>query len=770
MNRLVAVAIVLCLAFSVCARARVAHADTRGKTMIWDVKTTSQIGQRSIYNTDADGTTLGMPCASGDLDGDGDDEAILAPFLAPSGSDNTRTRAGELQVHFGASGSIGGTVTDQTAAAGMLTTIYGARPGDFLGNEVEAGDVTGDGLEDILVGAQNADGFGTVADRPLAGKLYVINGRTSWPATIDLATTPMTGVTEILGAAAGERCGFWPSFGDVNGDDINDIIVSADLAKSSSGAGAARGKIYIIPGGASLPAQIDLASSTQLANLDITIIYGIDDCDHFGSCIATGDFDRDGFDDIVCSAGLARSGAFPTSKLDEPEGVFCSLGLGGGSGPNNDRNEAGEVYIIYGRANWPATMELSSPTSDVAIYYGQNAGDHFGEDVRVGDFDGDGILELAVGALTASAPSGSPGVPPRNDAGVGYIFWGSFITRGERVDTKLIGTSDLRLTRIYGEAEGDIGSDTIALADVNADGRAEMIFASPTYDPSARPQAGDVKVIFGKPERLPTVVDFANPPATVDVYQIIAADPGDMFAYSFTVGDFDADGFTDLMPNGMGGDGLANCCRDAGELYILSGKEFSIRAGRGPAGTPCLTKVNASPVASIYYAGQPGIQLTLLCETDQADGLYVEGAVAILNGVEVAAEFVSNKQLRVNLDDAPSVLNTPGPVTARVKNPGSDASIGVSAINLVGPTIDSVKPKKKSGNLRLTLKGANYLPGATVEVANSNGDPIATISVVRKSATKLRATIAAQTAGTVLIVRAANPGPAYSGPSTVVAP
>lgn len=770
MNRLTGFAVAMCLAMAVVVPPTASSAGERTTTMIWDIKTTAQSGQRSIYNTDSDGTTLGMPCASGDLDGDGDDEAILAPFLAPSGPGNSRPRAGELHVHFGAPDSISGTVTDQTATSGTVTTIFGARAGDFLGNEVEAGDVTGDEFEDILVGAQNADGLGTDSSRPLAGKLYVISGRATWPATIDLASTPMEGVTEILGAVAGERCGFWPSFGDVNGDGTNDILVSSDLAKSSSGAGSARGKLYIIPGGPSLPAQIDLGNSSQLSSLDISIIYGIDDCDHFGSCITSGDFDKDGIDDIVCSAGLARSGAFPTAKLEEPTGAFCSNGLGGGGGPNNDRSEAGEVYIIYGRTNWPATMELSNPTADVAIYYGQNSGDHFGEDVRVGDFDGDGKIELAVGALTASAPSGTPGVPPRNDSGIGYIFWGSFITRGERVDTRALGTTEPRMTRIYGEAAGDIGADTIALADVNADGLAEMVFASPTYDPMSRAEAGDLKVIFGDAGRLPPVVDLANPPASVSVYQVIAADPGDMFAYSFTVGDFDGDGFTDLMPNGMGGDGLNNCCRDAGELYILSGKEFSLRAGRGPSGTPCLTRVNATPVSSVYYAGQPGIQLVLLCETDQADGMYVPGAKAILNGVEVQATFVSGKELRVSLDDALEVRNTPGLVTARVKNPGSDASLGVAAITLVGPSISSVKAKRKGSNLRLTLKGTDFLTGATVEVTDGNGTQIAPISVVRKSGTKLRATIIGQTSGNLLVVRAVNPGPAFSSPANVLAP
>ena len=105
-----------------------------------------------------------------------------------------------------------------------------------------------------------------------------------------------------------------------------------------------------------------------------------------------------------------------------------------------------------------------------------------------------------------------------------------------------------------------------------------------------------------------------------------------------------------------------------------------------------------------------------------------------------------------------------------MKNPGSDASLGVSAITLVGPSISSVKAKRKGGNLRLTLKGSDFLTGATVEVTDGNGTQIAPISVIRKSGTKLRATIIGQTSGNLLVVRAVNPGPAYSSPANVFAP
>lgn len=753
----------LCLAFA--AAGATPRAATRELTTIWDVKETGQTGQLTVYNSDVDGTSLGMPCGTGDLDGDGFDDVVLAPFLAPAGPANDRTHAGKLHVYFGRANGIASVVDQPTAPPGTVT-VYGARPGDYLGNEVDVADVTGDGLGDILACAQNADGLLGDASRTAAGALYVIKGRTTWPETIDLATDTEN-VISILGATAGERCGFWAAAGDVNGDGVKDILVSADLAKSSSGEGSARGKLYVIPGGPNLPATIDLSNAQQVAQLKISVIYGVDDCDHFGSCITSADFDRDGFDDIVCSAGLARSGAGGSQKV---EGTFCSASTGGGAGPNNDRPDAGEVYVIYGRANLPATMQLSSPTPDVAIYYGQSSGDHFGEDVRSGDFDGDGVPELAVGALTAAAPSGQTGQPPRSRSGIGYVFWGASLARGERVDVRDLNSTSARVTRLYGQAAGDIGADTIALVDVDGDGRAEMVFASPTNDPPGRADAGDIKVIFGTSDRLPPVVDLADP--QVPVFRVIAADPGDMFAYSFAAGDFDGDGFTDLMPNGMGGDGNGNCCRDAGELYVLSGREFSTRAGRGGGETPCLSRVTVTPSAARYYAGQSGITLHLFCDANDDAMKFREGAIAIVNGVEVPTTFVSPSELSVDLDDAPAVRNAAGPVVVAARNPGSATSPAVTALTLVGPEIASVKAKKKGTGVRLNVTGANFLAGATVVVTDADGNAVPVAGVKRKNAKKISATIAggAVTSGETLTVVVANPGPAPSAPATVVAP
>ena len=244
---------------------------------------------------------------------------------------------------------------------------------------------------------QTGSGQATIATN--AGSLAILLGRETWPATIDLADAGSdSGVIEILGIRAsvggtlpGDRMGFWATGGDVTGDGIADILVAADMARAR-GAGQDRGELYVIPGGANLldstgrvRRTIDLANPT---NVLVFTIYGVDDFDHLGSAIAAADFDGDGTGDIAVSAGFARLGAH--TGLGQFSGA-----ANGGDGPNNDRDRAGEVYIVYGRslADWQRTplIELTNPpAADVSVFYGQREMDFFGEDVAAGDFDGDG--------------------------------------------------------------------------------------------------------------------------------------------------------------------------------------------------------------------------------------------------------------------------------------------------------------------------------------------------------------------------------------------
>jgi hypothetical protein len=738
-----------------------AHGKLRAVALrVWDVQDTSQDGQLSIFNVDEEGSLLGMPVSSGDLNGDGFDDVVLAPFYARTGPTKSRLGGGTLNVYFGGPDMLTGKVVDGAEPPVGSVQIWGARGGDFLGTEVAIGDVNGDEIGDVLAGAENADGFDGASNRSQAGALYIIPGRETWTGPINLSSPP-PGVTQILGAQPGDRLGFWTAAGDVNDDGIEDVLVSADLAAGQGGAGRQRGVLYIIPGRETFPARIDLGSSSQVRDLGITTVYGVDDGDHLGSSIVAGDFDGDGVADIAVSAGVSRSGA---GFIDYNQ-ANGSLGMGGGDGPNNDRADAGEVYILYGRASWPATIALANPPGDVGIYYGEDASDVFGEDLRAGDVDRDGRDELGVGALIADAPG-------RQNSGIGYVFWSGALTRGERVDLLAIGNSP-RVSRFYGQAANDIGADSFALDDVDADGFADVLFGSPLNSPAGRGGAGDLKVIFGSATRLPPVVDFADLPASVPAFQIIAADPGDMFVYSFAVGDVDGDGFTDLIPNAMGGDGFLNRHETAGDCYVISGKVFSGRAGRGPLSAPCLTRVEVTPRQNRYYAGESGIELTLVCtSTDPADK-YRPGAVAVLRGIEVPTMFVSESELRVRLDDALEVRNQAGSLVVQVRNPESGLSAAILAANLVGPTITKAKAKgSAAAGFTLTLSGKNFLDQATVTVTDSEGVEVPVQSIDRLSAKKMRVRIAGGVvmSGDSLDARVVNPGPAPSEPRTVQAP
>ena len=134
-------------------------------------------------------------------------------------------------------------------------TIQGAAADDDSGCSVSgAGDVNGDGIDDLIIGADAADPNG----RANAGASYVVFGTDQgFPATIDLATdADLT----IQGAAADDRSGYSVSgAGDVDGDGIDDLIIGAALRRPERPFHA--GASYVVFGSdQGFPATIDLAS------------------------------------------------------------------------------------------------------------------------------------------------------------------------------------------------------------------------------------------------------------------------------------------------------------------------------------------------------------------------------------------------------------------------------------------------------------------------------------------------------------------------------
>ncbi|MGH7195099.1 MAG: FG-GAP repeat protein, partial [Candidatus Saccharimonadales bacterium] len=194
----------------------------------------------SITNTGAGGSGIYM--ASGDINGDTIADAIIgAPYATHSGL----TYNGSAFVIFGSAAAWPASVNlaSLNGSTGVNGTngvrIDGATPGDQFGSAVAAADVNGDGVADLIIGADYASYNGSQA-----GSTYALFGsKSTWPASMTVSTNGTTGI-RLDGAAAGDRLGIPVCAGDVNGDGIPDIITSAVSASPPEGAHAGSTYVY----------------------------------------------------------------------------------------------------------------------------------------------------------------------------------------------------------------------------------------------------------------------------------------------------------------------------------------------------------------------------------------------------------------------------------------------------------------------------------------------------------------------------------------------
>ncbi len=555
----------------------------------WNVGDLEQAGQWSIFDRTAHASGLGLPVAAGDLNGDGRADVVLTPMNADSGPGKTRESAGEAVIAL-SSGTVQGVLDLATLDPRFLpddvTFVYGADPFDYFGTEVASADVDGDGFDDLIVGAQHGDG--PQNDRLGAGEVAIIWGRADIGGrVIDMAElNPEDGVTVIFGAASGDRTGTWVSTGDFDGDGTADVYIGADQASSATGNFHA-GRTYVVYGGAALRQRATVDLHAPEAEVEVTTVYGIDREDHSGCTVRGGDLNGDGAAELIIGAGLNRL----SSSVDEM-GHFSGHGSGGGDGPDNLRNNAGEAYVVYGqKGQRPQAIDLAAPPASTVFVYGRDAGDSYGEELFTGDFNGDGDGDLVVGALTASGLFGTGG----NTGQAALIFGGPDLP-GSSVD---LASPPANVTIFSGATTGEIFGDTALFLDVDADGKDDLAIGAPRAAPGGRASAGILSVFFGTAAPLPATVDAANPPAALTPFVIEGKTAGDLLVYSAAAGDVDNDGIPDLVVNAMGASGFDDKLPVAGEAYVLDGRRVSERAGRRVPVSPSPTSAEtATPTAS----------------------------------------------------------------------------------------------------------------------------------------------------------------------------
>jgi glycosylphosphatidylinositol phospholipase D len=421
---------------------------------------------------------------AGDLNGDGIDDLLVG---APTADRNGNSWDGQAYVVFGRTSAFPPVfellhldpLNGGDGSTGFVLIWMDTRHAEIGFSVSGAGDMNGDGIDDVVVGAPGT----YVSGRRYAGESYVVFGRTTgFPAAFKLKElSPGLGGDGsqgfiLTGTDFMDRSGASVSgAGDVNGDGVDDLIIGAPQADPDR---QDAGESYVVFGRtAGFPAVIALSSLDPNQGGDGGagfILAGADPNDLSGASVSdAGDVNGDGTDDLLIGAYLADAGGETTS---------------------------GKAYVVFGRATgFPARFELSSldpalggDGSEGFVLEGIHLADETGRSVSTaGDVNGDGIDDLIIGAPGALGYDGASFVVFGRSTAFPPAFDLNGLTPGAGGD----GSSGFILRGVGDNNFAGVVSDA---GDVNGDGIDDVLVAAPWGYPDGRARAGEGYVVFGR--------------------------------------------------------------------------------------------------------------------------------------------------------------------------------------------------------------------------------------------------------------------------------
>ncbi len=298
----------------------------------------------------------------GDLDGDGTGDLAVGAF-GDGGIAPTNGRGAVWVLFLNQEGMVRTEQKINNNAGGFEGTLD---LGDHFGISVASlGDLDGDGIPDLAVGASSDDDGGT--DR---GAVWILFLNSDGTVRADQKISDTAGGFQGL-LADGDHFGrSVANLGDLDGDGTHDLAVGAT---GDAGGGFSRGAVWVLFLNSDGTVKTEQKISDTAGGFQGTL----DNGDLFGSSVASlGDLDEDGTQDLAVGA-----------VLDDD----------GGGSPFADR---GAVWVLF--LNPDGTVKAEQKISDTAGGLQGMLGDSdfFGISVaRLGDLDGDGVEDLAVGAV-----------------------------------------------------------------------------------------------------------------------------------------------------------------------------------------------------------------------------------------------------------------------------------------------------------------------------------------------------------------------------------
>ena len=307
---------------------------------------------------------FGDSITSGDINDDGVNDIIIGATFAAPNADNPQQTGGVYAVY--GSKDLAGS-KDMTKGEYDLV-VFGRDPQDELGDAVASADVNGDGVDDLLMVAEAADG--PENDRSAAGEVYVVLGGANLKGPVDTGKDEQA--MTVYGGDTNDILGFSIAGGDVDGDGVADIVVPARTGDGPGNQTPDAGQTYIIHGSTDLPKSIDLAQDQDIASFT-----GANTTDLLAA-IALWDVNGDGNQEIIAGTGY-------------------------GDGPDNSRVDCGEVVVLNAKG-LAAPASSTSEGFRLQISYGPESEGRMGAGVAAGDFNGDGKIELIMVAPEANGP------------------------------------------------------------------------------------------------------------------------------------------------------------------------------------------------------------------------------------------------------------------------------------------------------------------------------------------------------------------------------